>query len=153
MVYRLAARGDVERFAAVRIEFLKLIRTIENPEAFAADTVRYLGEHIEGDDLVILLAVDGDVIAASCMACLFQTAPVPSCPTGKTAELLNVYTLPAYRRQGHAETLLRRMLRELQDRGVEKVLLDYTDDGLPLYEKLGFTRLPYEMQLRLPADA
>ena len=150
MEFRRATRGDVTAFVENRIEFLKLIRTIEEPEAFRERTLHYLIEHIDQDDLIICLAMDGNTIASSCMACIFQTAPVPSCPSGKAAELLNVYTKQAYRRMGLAETLVRMAIRELQLRGVDKVLLDYTDDGLPLYHKLGFTILPQEMQLRLP---
>lgn len=151
MEFRRATRKDAEAFVENRIEFLTLIRTIEQPEKFRVETLAYILEHIGMDDLVIFLALDGDTIASSCMACIFRTAPVPSCPNGKAAELLNVYTKQAYRRMGLAEKLVRMMLSELQSRGVDKVLLDYTDDGLPLYRKLGFTILPQEMQLRLPA--
>ena len=151
--FRRAIRADIEAFAEIRVEFLTLIRTIDDPASFYRDTVGYLAAHIDGDDLVIYLALDQGRIVSTCMACLFQTAPLPSCASGRAAELLNVYTLADYRRMGLAETLIRMLLEELQQRGVEKVLLDYTDDGLPLYEKLGFTRLPYEMQLKLPKRA
>ena len=151
MEFRRATRSDIEAFAEIRVAFLTLIRTIDNPAAFYEETLRYLDAHIEQDDLLIYLALDQGEIVSTCMACLFQTAPLPSCASGKAAELLNVYTLSGYRRMGLAETLIRMLLEELQQRGVEKVLLDYTDDGLPLYEKLGFTRLPYEMQLKLPS--
>ena len=150
MEFRRATRGDIEAFAAIRIEFLTLIRTIDDPSSFHQETVRYLDAHIDRDDLVIYLALNQGRIVSTCMACLFQTAPLPSCASGRAAEMLNVYTLSGYRRMGLAETLIRMLIEELQRLGVEKVLLDYTDDGLPLYEKLGFTRLPYEMQLKLP---
>ena len=148
--FRRATREDVAAFAAIRVEFLTLIRTIEDADEFYRHTLDYLYAHIDQDDLLIYLAVDQGKIVSTCMACLFQTAPLPSCITGRSAELLNVYTLSDYRRMGLAETLIRLLIEALQQRGVEKVLLDYTDDGLPLYEKLGFTRLPYEMQLKLP---
>jgi ribosomal protein S18 acetylase RimI-like enzyme len=150
MEYRRATRDDVHAFVENRMEFLALIRTIEKPEEFRARTLEYIRAHIEKDDLIIWLALDQETIASSCMVCVFQTAPVPSCPNGRAAELLNVYTKEAYRRMGLAETLVRAAIAELEKRGVEKVLLDYTDDGLPLYQKLGFTILPQEMQLRLP---
>lgn len=151
MEFRRATRNDVDAFVETRIEFLQLIRTLEQPEAFRARTLRYIRDHIDMDDLIIYLALDRDIIASSCMACIFQTAPVPSCPNGRAAELLNVYTRTEYRRMGLAERLVRTMIQALEQRGVDKVLLDYTDDGLPLYQKLGFTILPQEMQLRLPA--
>ena len=151
MEFRQATLKDLDEFVATRVEFLTLIRVLDDVAGFRENTRAYLREHLERDDLVVYLALDEDRIVSSCMACLYQTTPLPSCLTGRAAELLNVYTLPEYRRMGLAETLVRLLLDELARRGVEKVILDYTDDGLPLYEKLGFTRLPYQMQLKLPA--
>ena len=150
MDFRRANKDDVEQFVATRIEFLTLIRTIGNADEFRDSTLSYIKSHIEQDDLAIYLALDQGKIVASCMACLYQTPPLPSCLTGKTAELLNVYTQTDYRRKGIAERLVRMLLAELQERAVEKVMLDYTDDGLPLYQKLGFTILPCQMELKLP---
>ena len=150
MDFRRANKDDVEQFVATRIEFLTLIRTIGNTNEFRDSTLSYINSHIDQDDLVIYLAVDQGKIVSSCMACLYQTPPLPSCLTGKTAELLNVYTQADYRRKGIAERLVRMLLAELHARNVEKVMLDYTDDGLALYQKLGFTILPYQMELKLP---
>lgn len=149
MEFRRATRADVEPFADVRMEFLAQIRSLANPDAFRAKTLAYLNAHIEGDDLFVYLALENGEIVSSCMASLYQTPPVPSCPTGRTADLLNVYTKEAFRRRGLAEQLIRMLFVQLRQRGVEKVLLDYTEDGLPLYQKLGFTVLPHQMELKL----
>ncbi len=149
MEFRRATKDDAERFTDVRMEFVTQIRTIPDPQAFRARTLAYLLEHIEGDDLLVYLALEDGVIVSSCMASLYQTPPVPSCPTGQTAELLNVYTKREFRRRGLAEQLVRMLFVQLRQRGVEKVLLDYTEDGLPLYQKLGFTELPHQMELKL----
>ena len=149
MEFRRATRADVEPFADVRMEFLAQIRSLANPDAFRAKTLAYLNAHIEGDDLFVYLALENGEIVSSCMASLYQTPPVPSCRTGCTAELLNVYTKEAFRRRGLAEQLIRMLFTQLQARRVEKVLLDYTEDGLPLYQKLGFVVLPHQMELKL----
>ena len=150
MEFRRATKADIEAFVNVRIEFVTQIRTIANVDDFRASTLDYLTDHIEMDDLLIYLAVEDGQIVSSCMASLYQTPPVPSCHTGRTAELLNVYTKREFRRRGLAEQLIRMLFTQLQARGVEKVLLDYTEDGLPLYQKLGFTVLPHQMELKLP---
>lgn len=52
--------------------------------------------------------------------------------------VVNVYTEPPWRRRGIAERLMRRLLddtRPLHGRGIT---LHASDDGRPLYEKLGF---------------
>lgn len=149
MEYRRAHRSDLDLFAAHRMDFVSSIRKISDIEGFRAKTKQYIEEHIDKDDLLIWIAVDEGKIAASCMACIYQTAPLPSCPNGKKAELLNVYTLAEYRKQGHAEKLLRMLIQALKERGVEKILLDSTDMGLPLYQKLGFVQLESQMELKL----
>ncbi len=152
MEFRRAAKEDAERFADVRMEFIQQIRTLANPNDFREKTLAYLKEHIESDDLLVYLAVEDGAIVSSCMASLYQTPPVPSCPTGHTADLLNVYTKREFRLRGLAEQLTRMLFVQLRQRGVEKVLLDYTEDGLPLYQKLGFVELTHQMELKLSPE-
>lgn len=40
------------------------------------------------------------------------------------------------------------LTQETKKLGIEKIVLDYTDIGLPLYEKLRFTTLHNQMQLK-----
>lgn len=149
MEYRQATREDVDSFVKNRMEFATSIRDISNIEEFENRTREYIYDHIEGDDLVIFVATHKDKIVSSCMASIYKTAPKPSCPKGITAELLNVYTLKEYRRMGCAEKLIEMLIKKVKDLGVEKIILDYTDMGLPLYKKLGFIEVENEMQLRL----
>jgi GNAT superfamily N-acetyltransferase len=56
--------------------------------------------------------------------------------------VIGVYSLatrPSYRRMGYAEALLRAAVTETQqETGIEKVILQSTEDGYPLYRRLGF---------------
>lgn len=113
MDYRMANRNDIELFVSTRMEFVTSIRKIEDISDFENRTRQYLNEHIGKDDLIIFLAVEDGNIAASCMACLYETAPLPSCLSGKTAELLNVYTQSKYRGKGHAKILLNLLIQEV----------------------------------------
>lgn len=149
MEYRRANRGDVDLIVENRMEFVTSIRKIKDIEGFRNKTKKYIKEHIEKDDLIIFVAIDENEIVCSCMACIYRTVPKPSCQNGVSAELLNVYTLNEYRRNGHAEKLIRLLIKEVKDLGVEKIVLDYTDMGLPLYEKLGFIPSHNQMLLRL----
>lgn len=149
MEYRRAKLEDIDLFVKNRIEFITSIKEISNIEDFKNQTKQYIKEHIEKDDLIIFIAIDKNRIISSCMASIFQTVPKPSCPKGINAELLNVYTIKEYRRNGYAEKLLNMLIQEIKNLGVEKIILDYTDMGLPLYQKLGFTILQNQMQLKL----
>ncbi len=149
MEYRRANQNDVDIFVENRMKFVTSIREINDIDGFKNRTRQYIKEHIDSNDIVIFLALERGRIASSCMACIYHTVPKPSSPNGVSAELLNVYTLEEYRRQGHAEKLIGILIQELKKYGVEKLILDYTDLGLPLYQKLGFVAMQNQMQLKL----
>lgn len=148
MEYRKANRQDIDMFVKNRVEFATSIRDIDDVPAFEKKTKAYVEAHIDSD-LVVFLAVDNGAIIASCMACIYHTAPLPGCLSGNIAEIFNVYTKKEHRRKGHAKMLLNKTIDEVRKRGVEVVRLDYTDDGLRLYEQLGFTLAEHQMQLIL----
>lgn len=58
-----------------------------------------------------------------------------------------VLTLPAYRGRGFATRLMERCLDYCQQRGITTVRLDATEQGRPVYAKLGFVD-EYEVQRR-----
>lgn len=148
MEYRIANRYDIDLFVKNRVEFATLIRDIDDISTFERMTKEYVEAHID-NDLIVFLAIDNSAIIASCMACLYHTAPLPSCLSGKIAEIFNVYTQKEHRRKGHAKKLLNMAIDEVRKRGVEIARLDYTEDGLLLYKQMGFTLAEHQMLLRL----
>ena len=77
--------------------------------------------------------------------------PGPSNPVGKVGYIMNLVTLPDWRRQGIARALLTHVLDVLRAEGVPIASLHASSDGRTLYEELGFEirdALP-EMVLRL----
>lgn len=149
MEYRELNHTDISLFVEHRIEFVTLIANVENITEFKSNTKRYLEEHIEKDDLVIFIAIEDGKIVSSCMACIYQTTPLPSCLSGKSAQLFNVYTIEGYRKQGHAKRIVHLLIDKVKQYGVKKITLDYTDMGLMLYKSLGFTPLEQQMQLKI----
>ena len=53
-------------------------------------------------------------------------------------EILNMYTLPEYRRKGISSRILEELLKAAKAAGVSKVALHCSKDGEPLYRKFGF---------------
>jgi GNAT superfamily N-acetyltransferase len=54
------------------------------------------------------------------------------------ALVMNVYTDPAYRRQGLATRLMETALAYCREAGIEDVVLHASDEGRPMYESMGF---------------
>ena len=70
--------------------------------------------------------------------CFFDLPPTGFCLTGKTAYVSNMYTLPAYRKNGIAGKIVKLLMEEAEGSGVERVLLKPTAQGKPLYQEYGF---------------
>lgn len=136
MNYRQLHLADLERFLELRMEFLLSYQDV--PKDFRDITENYLRKHMETEDLLLLAAEEEGTLVAACMVCFYETCPTVDNPSGKYGELRNVYTKSACRRKGISEKLVRMALEKAKERGVTKMRLHYTDDGLPLYQKLGF---------------
>jgi GNAT superfamily N-acetyltransferase len=57
---------------------------------------------------------------------------------GPEGIVLNVYTVPSWRRRGAAELLMRHVLDWSRGRGLGRLVLHASPDGRLLYERLGF---------------
>lgn len=71
----------------------------------------------------------------------------PKDPCTERAVILNVFTEPEFRRRGVARLIMETILDWIQGRGMRSVNLHASDEGRPLYEKLGFAATN-EMRLR-----
>lgn len=85
--------------------------------------------------------VDGEVVASATTA-LFVRPPYPGNLAGREGYLLNMYTLPAHRRQGLAGALLDQMADYAVAQQLGRVWLHASDEGRPLYERIGFVANP-----------
>jgi len=149
MQIRKVKHEDIDLLVENRVEFVTTIRTIENIEEFKKYTKEYLEKHIEDGSIISYIAIDNSKIVSSAILCIYETLPIPSCLNGKIGLLLNVYTIKEYRRKGLAKKILNKVIEEAKLSEIGKIQLDYTDDGYPVYKKLGFEELDRQMILKL----
>lgn len=156
MEIRRATKADIDKMVENRMEFVQQIRTVKDATVLRGKIKEYLEanlgneeNHHDNSKFISYLALDQGKIVSSCMLSIYEILPTASCVNGKTGLLLNVYTVDGYRRQGLAHQLLTKLIQDAKAQGVSKILLDYTDDGHPLYQKLGFKELDRQMELKL----
>ena len=88
----------------------------------------------------VLDAPGGPGLASCVLAELHDRLPSPDDPDARHAYVLNVCTDPKWRRRGCARSVVSRLIDDLRALGATRIGLHATDDGLPLYESLGFRR-------------
>lgn len=104
------------------------------PHDFRTRTESYLRHR----DQLTLLALAGEACVGCATLCYLTVLPTAEHPTGLRAHLMNVYTVPAFRRRGVARTLVAALMDAARLRGATEISLDATAAGRPLYRGLGF---------------
>jgi GNAT superfamily N-acetyltransferase len=92
-------------------------------------------------DGCLAIESDGEVVASTTLVCYGD----------QLAWLGMVLTHPGWRRQGFARRLVSAALSMAEKMAIKAVKLDATDEGLPLYESLGFRREQAIERWRAPA--
>lgn len=147
---RKATIEDIGILINLRLDFLfdHIGNLTEDQEsAIRLQLASYFTKHINNDFLAILAETKNDVVSTA----FFVIDERPANPifiTGKAGTLLNVFTYPKYRRMGFAKKVIERIIEEAKQIGVSSIDLLATQDGKPLYEKLGFTE-PKDTAMRL----
>lgn len=82
---------------------------------------------------------------------LMEWGPTRTSPNPFRARVVNVYTPPAWRRQGFARALTRHVLQYAQQQGLLQLSLRASAMPDTLSSDLGFRTASHEMLLDLPA--
>jgi GNAT superfamily N-acetyltransferase len=87
---------------------------------------------------------EGQVIAGAGLV-LLNWGPTRGDPGVLRGRIVNVFTDPAWRRQGVAKQLLEELLRLGEEAGIGTFSLGASEEGAALYRRLGFVRYEEEM--------
>lgn len=152
---RLAAETDAALISKHRIAMFRamgmgtdegLTEAVNNFLSWVAPRLadgRYLG----------WIAFDGDRPAGSAGLLILEWPPVLQDPAGGyRGYILNVYVEPEYRRHGLARELVGHCLTEASRRGIGVISLHASEEGLALYESLGFKPTNELCLVRAAAD-
>lgn len=148
--YRLATIADLDALVTLRSAFITEVA--ESP--FSASDLQaavraYLAKTLPAGEFVAYVAVcRGQIIATSGMVFHHQP-PTPWNLPGITAYVMNMYTLPAWRHQGIATTLLQLLVSYAFEKQCQRVTLHTMPQARHLYTGLGFMPSDNEMVLDL----
>lgn len=151
-IIRLATPDDIETLTSLRVAFLEEIGDIadgQQREAFRQATFVYLSKALPQESfLAWVVEEDGQIVATSGLI-FFEQAPTPLNLAGIEGYILNIYTLPAWRSRGLGKKLMETIIAYAKAQGIPSLWLYATDQGTPLYKKVGFFSLHDAMGLRI----
>lgn len=150
LTYRRAGPEDLDLLTETRIMVLRAVHNLPDSadmDALKEQSRRYYEKALGDGSHTAYLVYDRDRLIGAGGVSYFQVLPTYHNPTGQKAYIMNMYTDPAYRRQGVACRTLDLLIQDAGSRGVAAISLDATAMGRPLYEKYGFVRMEAEMEL------
>lgn len=108
---------------------------------------KYYESHIvDGRHLAFVASIDGEDVGCGGI-CFTEELPSPDNTNGCCAYLMNIYVRESYRCHGIAHAIVERLIAEAVKRDCKKIYLEATDDGVPVYQSLGFQSMNGMMKL------
>lgn len=107
-------------------------------EQLSNELRRYFEQALAAQTCIGWMAADGaQIVGIGVMAIREQPGHFKN-PSGRSGYLMNMHTLPGYRRKGIASTILQKLEESARELGIQAFELHATTDGAPVYEKNGF---------------
>ena len=148
--YKKAIIADIDELVKTRIIVLRAANKLSNDVDMSLvekESYEYYKSALETGEHVAYLVYDNETFIGAGGVSFYQVMPTYHNPTGKKAYIMNMYTAPAYRRQGIAFHTLDLLVKDVRKQGVSQIALEATEMGRPLYEKYGFVKMEDEMEL------
>ena len=149
---RPAAANEIDVLVQLRLAMFEAMGTKKDVLTQAIDPMRaYFQEHLPTRAFRVWIAEHQGEPIASIGLVIHSIPPSPQNTVGKNAYIMNLVTLPEFRRRGIAKKLMLHSLDVIRSEGIPSVSLHASTEGRYLYEQLGFAvseALP-EMQLAL----
>jgi GNAT superfamily N-acetyltransferase len=148
--YRRAVPDDLDALTTHRLSFLAEV-SAANPfdPALRSSISNYFANSIPSGVFTAFLALTDTKIIATSGLTYHHHPPSNKNPTGREAYIMNMYTLPEYRRRGIATRLLQMLIDEARQNQCGKISLHVLPQGRSIYAAAGFEPIETEMRLTL----
>jgi GNAT superfamily N-acetyltransferase len=141
VIIRRVEMPDIPMMTSARIDYLTEMQG-ERPDIYKEELkqnlqVLFKQAMLEGSFFAFQAEYEGKVVSYGGM--ILKKIPGDfNQSTYLEGDILNMYTIPDYRRRGISSRILEELLKQAKEMGISKVSLHCSKDGEPLYRKYGF---------------
>lgn len=150
---RLIDRDNLDYLLRWRMESMDTVFEDQRPyddRALRAANQDFYEKNLGTSHFACIASLDGHDVGCGAL-CLQEELPSPDNPSGRSAYVMNIYTRPSARGNGVASAMVRSLIGIARSHGADKIYLEATEDGEPLYDGLGFEAMEGMMKL-VPAE-
>lgn len=138
--YDIATKDDINELIRLRIAYMMDdFGSVSEDERIALD--KQLPDYFLrklGSELIAFVARDENRIVSVAYLLIIEMPANLMLLNGIYGDVLNVYTEPEYRGKGLATCLMNNLIEYGKKAGLGRIDLMATDDGYPIYKKVGF---------------
>ena len=138
--YGLATQNDIEELVRLRISYMiDVFSSVsdEEREGMKKQLPDYFSRKL-GTELIAFVARDNERIVSVAYLHIIEMPANSTLLNGLYADVLSVYTEPEYRGKGLCTALMKNLVEYGREIGLGRIDLKATEDGYPIYEKVGF---------------
>lgn len=138
--YGLATQNDIEELVRLRIAYMiDDFGSVsdEEREGMKKQLPDYFSRKL-GTELIAFVARDNERIVSVAYLHIIEMPANSTLLNGLYADVLSVYTEPEYRGKGLCTALMKNLVEYGREIGLGRIDLKATEDGYPIYEKVGF---------------
>ena len=140
IVFDIAAKEDIRELIRMRIAYMiDDFGSVSDHERECME--KQLPDYFErklGTELFAFVARDGDRIVSVAYLHVIEMPANSILLNGLYGDVLSVYTEPEYRGKGLCTRLMENLVAYGRELGLGRIDLSATDDGYPIYAKVGF---------------
>ena len=138
--YGLAAKDDTEELVRLRIAYMRDdfgSVSEEEKKGMEKQLPDYFARKL-GTELIAFVARDNGRIVSVAYLHIIEMPANSILLNGLYGDVLSVYTIPEYRGRGLCTMLMKNLVEYGKTLGLGRIDLKATDEGYPIYEKIGF---------------
>lgn len=137
---------DLDALLRWRKEVVEQVFGTQVDDKLLESNRHYYIRHIADNSHIAFIAKFDGKESGCGAVCFTEELPSPDNPSGKCAYLMNIYVRELFREHGIAHHIVSRLIDEAKTRGCEKIYLETTADGRPVYTSFGFRNMPDMMK-------
>ena len=135
---RLANVNDIDQLIKLRLDMRTESEPDINLNEMKTATIDFFNRKLDNQTHLEFIAEENSKIVSTLGASLFELPPITSAMNGKTARMINLYTIPEFRRKGIATQLLFFAINHLRELGYAKITIHPSEIGKKLFKKNDF---------------